>query len=71
MDERQKIDLKQHALTPVSKWYLIRISVYVILLILVSFAIYFIYNHKQEATPVKNPEKIQEIRGVKLSDSAS
>jgi hypothetical protein len=40
MDERQKIDLKQHALPPVSKKYLIKTVIYVILLVIVGALIY-------------------------------
>lgn len=68
-DERRKIDLKQHALEPVSRKYLLRISMYVILLTVLSCFIYYLYNRKPEPREVRSPNDVKEIRGVTLSDS--
>ena len=70
-DEQRKIDLKQHALSPVSKKYLLRIIFYVVLLVGLCFVIYYLTNLKPEPKPVKNPKDVKEIRGVTLSDSVS
>ncbi len=68
-NEQRKINLKQHALSPVSKKYLLRIGMYVVLLTGLCLFIYYIYNRKPEPRPVKNPKNIKEIRGVTLLDS--
>ena len=67
-DERRKIDLRQHTLSPVSKKYLLRIILYVVLLTGLSLVVLYLYNREVEKPAVKNPEEIQEIRGIKLSD---
>ena len=64
MDERQRIDLRQHTSPPVSKWYLLRIIIYVVILILLGVFIYALSKHKK--TP-EIPLKNQEIRGVEIS----
>ena len=68
-DERRKIDLKQHALSPVSRKYLLRIIMYVVLLSVLSGFIYYVSNRKPEPRKVKDPTEIKEIRGFTLSDS--
>ena len=68
VDERRKIDLKKHALTAVSRKYLLRIGMYVILLTVLSCFIYYLYNRKPEPREVKSPNDVEEIRGVTLSD---
>lgn len=74
-DERRKIDLKQHALSPVSKAYLLRIIMYVVLLTGLSLFIFYLYNRKPEPADVKRQDmkvetdNIKEIRGVTLTDS--
>jgi hypothetical protein len=67
-DERIKIDLKQHTLPPVSKRYLFRIILYVVLLTGVCSIAYYLYNRRGEAKVVKEPEPIEEIRGVTISE---
>lgn len=68
-DERRKIDLKQHTLSPVSKRYLFRITLYVVILVGLCFVIYYLNNRNNQPKPVKNPKEIKEIRGITLSDS--
>ena len=68
-DERRKFDLKKYALTPVSRKYLLRISMYVVLLTVLSWFIYYLYNREPEPRKVKSPTEVKEIRGVTLSDS--
>lgn len=69
-DEPRKIDLKQHTLSPVSRHYLLRIIVYVIILTVLGFFMYYMYNrtNQPQKKPV-NPNEIKEIRGVTLMDS--
>ena len=69
IDERKKIDLKQYAMESVSKGYLLRIIIYVVVLIVLGCFIYFFYNRKNEPVPLKNSSKVKEITGVTLSDS--
>ncbi|MCJ8289170.1 MAG: hypothetical protein HRT58_08635 [Crocinitomicaceae bacterium] len=68
-DERRKIDLKKYALSPVSRRYLLRISMYVVLLTVLSWFTYYLYSRDPEPRKVKSPTEVQEIRGVTLSDS--
>ena len=68
-DEQRKIDLKQHALAPVSKKYLLRIIMYIALLVGLCYVVYYLHNREPEPKPIKNPKNIREIRGVTLSDS--
>jgi len=68
-DERRKIDFQKYTLTPVSRKYLLRISMYVILLTVLSWFIYYLYNRKPEPRKIENPVDVKEIRGVTLSDS--
>lgn len=68
-DERPKIDLKKHTLPPVSRKYLFRIIMYVVMLSVLGGFIYYASNRKPEPQPVKNPVNIKEIRGITLSDS--
>ena len=63
MDERRKIDLKQHTLPPVSKRYIIRIIFYVLVLGIIAFGIYTLNNRPKK---VRDGGKIQEIKGVQL-----
>ena len=68
-DEQRKIDLRQHALEPVSKRYLVRIIMYVVLLTFLGFFMYYMYNRESAPKKIQNPEGIKEIKGVTLSDS--
>lgn len=69
-DELRKIDLKQHALSPVSRKYLFRIILYVVILTTLGFFMYYMYNRPTQAkkAPV-DPKDIKEIKGVTLMDS--
>jgi hypothetical protein len=62
MDERPKIDLKKHQLPPVSKRYMLRIIVYIVVLVLLGLAIRYLY--KQNS--VKNHPDIKQIEGVTI-----
>lgn len=68
-DERKKIDIKQYTLPPVSKGYLLRIVIYIVLLTLLSCFAFYFYNLKSEPKPLKSPTDVKEIRGITLSDS--
>ncbi|MDG1331673.1 MAG: hypothetical protein P8P74_05040 [Crocinitomicaceae bacterium] len=68
-EDQRKIDLKQHALNPVSKKYLLRIILYVVLLVGLCYVVFYLYKREPKPTPVKNPKDVKEIRGVTLSDS--
>lgn len=69
-DELRKIDLKQHTLSPVSRRYLFRIILYVIILTTLGFFMYYMYNRPTQTkkAPV-DPKDIKEIKGVTLMDS--
>ncbi|NVK65288.1 MAG: hypothetical protein HWE22_11915 [Flavobacteriales bacterium] len=69
-EELRKIDLKQHTLSPVSRKYLFRIILYVIILTFLGFFMYHVYNrpNQPKKAPV-NPKDIKEIKGVTLMDS--
>lgn len=68
-DDQRKIDLKQHALPPVSKTFLLRIVMYVLLLAGLCYVVFYLYNRKPEPKPVKSPKDVKEIRGVILDDT--
>ncbi len=68
-DERQKIDLRKHALSPVSRKYLLRLTMYAVLLTVLSSFIYYVSNRKPEPRKVKSPVDVKEVHGVTLSDS--
>ena len=67
-DERIKIDLKQHTLPPVSKRYLLRIILYVVLLTTVGVIAYYLYNRRSEKVVIKESDTIEEIHGVTISN---
>jgi len=67
-DDRPKIDLQRHTLSPVSKRYLFRIILYVVLLTGLSLVVLYLYNREVEKPTVQNPEDIEEIRGIQLEE---
>ena len=62
MDEPRKIDLKQHALPPVSKKYLLKIIIYVILLIIVAVLIYQVgFGIESNKAAIEDVEQIDNV----------
>jgi prolipoprotein diacylglyceryltransferase len=68
-DEQRKIDLKKHALPPVSRKYLLRIIMYVVMLAVLGGLIYYVSNREVQPKKVKDPIDVKEIRGFTLTDS--
>lgn len=46
MNEDRKVDFKKHQLPPVSKSYLLRIVIYIVLLTALGFAIKYLYTNE-------------------------
>lgn len=63
MEEDRSIDLKQHTLPKVSKWYLVRIVFYVVMLTIIALVWYFTSN---KAQVIKEGAGTKEIRGVEI-----
>ncbi len=63
MDERRKIDLKQHTSPKVSKGYLLRILIYVVVMGCILAAMYYLY---QQPGAVRDGDSIEEINGVTI-----
>lgn len=62
MEKDRKIDLKQHTLPPVSKRYLLRILIYIVLLIVLGVLIYKLFaNPKGQETKINEVEQINNI----------
>lgn len=62
MKEERKVDFKKYVSKPVSKWYLVRIAFYIILLTGL-IVLFFYQNNKQKV----NPEKIDSIENVNIT----
>ncbi len=67
-EEPKRINLQRHTLSPVSNKYLFRIILYVLLLVGLSYVVYYLYNREAASKKEVNTEVIEEIRGVTISD---
>ncbi|MDG1428138.1 MAG: hypothetical protein P8M19_03250 [Crocinitomicaceae bacterium] len=63
MKDDRSIDLKQHALPKVSKWYLVRIIFYVIMLAIIGIVWYYTRGKEK---PVKDAASVEEVTDVKI-----
>ncbi|MFT5860291.1 MAG: hypothetical protein ACI865_002400 [Flavobacteriaceae bacterium] len=63
MEDDRSIDLKQHTLPKVSRWYMLRIIFYVVMLGVIG-GVWYYMSHREK--PVKDGEKIEEINGVTI-----
>lgn len=62
MESNRKMDFKKYTSPPVSKWYLVRIVFYIILLTGL-IVLFFYQKNKQEV----NPEKIESIDNMNIT----
>ena len=62
MESKRKMDFKKYTSPPASKWYLVRIAFYIILL--TGLIVLFFYQKNKQET---NPEKIDAIENVNIT----
>ena len=63
LKDPRKIDFKRHTSPPASKWYLIRIIIYVVLLLVAGIIIYSVY---QKRDGLQEVQDVVEIEGVSV-----
>lgn len=63
MEEDRSIDLQQHALPKVSKWYMFRIVFYVVMLCVIGGVWYYMSGRDK---PIKDGKDVKEVRGVEI-----
>lgn len=62
MEGKRKLDLKKYVSAPVSKWYLVRIAFYIILL---TGLIILFFSQKRKKTPAL--QKVDKIENVNIT----
>ncbi len=62
MEDDHSIDLKQHTLPKVSKWYLIRIIFYVVMLAIIALVWHFTSEKKKSLNAGDNIEEVTDVQ---------
>ncbi|MDX2362533.1 MAG: hypothetical protein QNK23_17125 [Crocinitomicaceae bacterium] len=61
-EDQRKVDFKRHTSPPVSKWFLLKIITYVVILIVLGVLVYSL----SQKTTIKDESEVVEIEGVSL-----